>query len=65
MKTRPWTMLLMMLAGWVIGAAWRAVEILQEGCLMAQTSISALLGITHFQVNLTEEGYLYFKKSHL
>ena len=30
--------------GWVIGAAWRTVEILQEGRLMAQMSISALLG---------------------
>ncbi len=34
----------MMLAGWTIGAAWRTVEILQEGRLMDRMSISALLG---------------------
>ena len=44
MKTKPWSILLMMLAGWVIGTAWRTVEILQEGRLMARMSISALLG---------------------
>ncbi len=42
MKTKPWTMLLVMMAGWVIGAAWRTVEILQEGRLMVRMSISAL-----------------------
>ena len=55
-------MLLVLMAGWVIGAAWRTTKILPKGRLMARMSISALLEITHFQVNLTEEGYLYFKK---
>ncbi len=55
MKIKSWTILLMMLAEWVIRAAWRTVEILQEVCLMDRMSISALLGAVIFDFTLPKK----------